>query len=323
MSMIHAPAAPTSLGFASEAPAASTAVLAPSVTVLIVDDSPVDRRLAAAIVGRRPNLRPLTASTGAEALDLIERLRPAAVVTDLQMPGMNGLELVEAIGKGYPGLPVVLMTAYGSEDIAIRALRLGAANYVPKKALAHDLADTIDAVLALAAVDGSRRKLLSCLEATRASFRLGNDPELISPLIAMLQEDLDGMGLCDGNSRTRVGVALQECLSNALFHGNLEVSSDLRQEDERLFYAEAGNRRRLAPYRHRAIHVSADLGRDCATYRIRDEGPGFDTASLDAPFDPESLMRVGGRGMILIRSFMDEVRHNASGNEITMIKRRK
>lgn len=322
MSMIQAPSGSTSLRFVAATPA-TTAVLPPSVTILIVDDSPFDRRLAAAIIGRRASLRPLTASNGAEAMDLIARRNPAAVVTDLQMPGMNGLELVEAIGEQYPGLPVILMTAYGSEDIALRALRTGAANYVSKKALAHHLADTIDAVLALAAIDGRRRKLLSCLVSNRSSFRLENDPELIAPLIAMLQENLDGMGLCDGNGRTRVGVALQECLSNALFHGNLEVSSDLRQEDERMFYAEANARRLLAPYRDRAIHVSTDLGRDSVTYRIRDEGPGFDTTSLDAPFDPESLMRVGGRGMILVRSFMDEVHHNASGNEITMIKRRK
>jgi CheY-like chemotaxis protein len=323
MPLIDAPIAPMSLDFATAAPPANTAAAPPGATILIVDDSPVDRRLAAAIIGRRAGLRPITACNGVEALEAIARLNPAAVVTDLQMPGMSGLELVEEIRTRSPGLPVVLMTAYGSEDIAIRALRAGAANYVPKKALARDLADTIDAVLALAAVDGRRRKLLGCLESTTSSFRLENDPELISPLIAMLQENLDGVGLCDGNVRTRVGVALQECLSNALFHGNLEVSTDLRQEDERHFYAEADSRRRQAPYRDRAIHVSTDIGRDAVTYRIRDEGPGFDTAALDAPFDPESLMRIGGRGMILIRSFMDDVRHNSTGNEITMIKRRK
>lgn len=178
-------------------------------------------------------------------------------------------------------------------------------------------------MLALTAVDGGRRKLMCCLESTSSSFRLESDPALISPLVARLQEDLDALGICEGTDRTRVGVALQECLGNALYHGNLEVSSDLRQEDERIFYAEADKRRRIAPYRDRVIHVSADIGRDCATYLIRDEGPGFDTASLDAPFDPESLLRIGGRGMILIRSFMDDVRHNASGNAITLIKRRR
>ena len=323
MPMIEALPALLFLG-QGETPSSESAAPPPPVfIVLIVDDSPVDRRLAAAIIARRPGLRPVTATGGRDALAIIATHPPSVVVTDLQMPGMNGLELVEEIRSKYPGLPVVLMTAYGSEDIAIRALRAGASNYVPKKAIGTELVDTLDAVLALAVVDHRRRRLLHCVQSSRLSFQLPNDPELIAPLIAMLQEDLGGMGVCDNNTLTRVGVALQEALSNAMYHGNLEVSSELRQEDERLFYAEIAKRRRIAPYRNRTIQVFAEVDRDVAKYWIRDEGPGFDTTSLDLPFDPESLMRVGGRGMILIRSFMDEVEHNKTGNEILMVKRRK
>lgn len=314
MPMIDAPAEPTT--------ARSAAAPAPVATILIVDDSPVDRRLAAALVARRGGLRAASAGDGREALDFLAREAPAAVVTDLQMPGMDGLELVEQVRRLHPGVPVVLMTAHGSEDIALRALRAGAANYVSKRSLARDLIETLDAVLAVAALDLRRQKLLRCLESSRSSFLLENDPGLFAPLIAMLQEDLDGMGFCDGNRRTRVGVALQEALANALYHGNLELSSDLRQDDERLFYAEAEARRHEEPYCWRRIHVVAELGGDAVTYTIRDEGPGFDASKLDEPFDPESLMRVGGRGMLLIRTFMDEVRHNAEGNEITIVKRR-
>jgi CheY-like chemotaxis protein len=290
-------------------------------TILIVDDSPVDRRLASALVARRAGLRVVSAGDGREALAVIEREAPAAVVTDLQMPGMSGLELVEEVRRLHPAIPVILMTAHGSEEIAILALRAGAANYVPKKALAKDLVATLDAVLAMAAVDLRRQRLLGRLKSRRSSYVLENDDTLIAPLIAILQEDL--YGLLDGNERTRVGVALQEAVSNALYHGNLEVSSDLRQEDERIFYAEARRRGGQEPYRDRRIGVSIDLGPDAVAYTIRDEGPGFDTAVLDEPFDPESLMRVGGRGMLLIRTFMDEVRHNRAGNEVTMVKRRK
>ncbi len=319
MSLIELPHAPTFTGLADASPPARTSSLA---TVLIVDDSPVDRRLTSALVTRRGDLRAVVASDGREALEAIERDAPAVVVTDLQMPGMDGLELVQEIRRLHPGVPVVLMTAYGSEDIAIKALRAGAAQYVPKKMMSRVLVETLDAVLALAAVDSHRRRLQSCVETSRSSFLLENDPDLIAPFIALLQEDLDGLGVCDGNARTRVGVALQEALANALYHGNLEVSSDLRQVDERLFYAEADRRRGEEPYRSRRIHVTADLDRDEAVYCIRDDGPGFDTSRLDAPFDPESLMRVGGRGLLLIRTFMDEARHNHAGNEITIVKRR-
>jgi CheY-like chemotaxis protein len=291
--------------------------------ILIVDDSPIDRRIAGAIVEKIPGLRPAYAGNGQEALDSIVRYAPAVVLTDLQMPDLDGLALVEAIRERFPRLPVILMTAHGSEDVAILALRAGAANYVPKKSLGRELADTLRQILDVAGIDRRRQKLLGSMERHESYFRLENDPELITPLINMLQEDLGGMGLGDATSRMRVGVALQEALSNSLYHGNLEVSSDLRQDDEREFYGLAERRRHEAPYRERKIRLEARLDRDSATYVIEDEGPGFDTSQLDRPIDPEDLMRIGGRGMLLIRTFMDEVRHNETGNRITLIKRAK
>jgi len=292
-------------------------------TVLIVDDSAVDRRIAGALVEKFSGLRPTYAGNGREALESIGREAPAAVLTDLQMPEMDGLALVQGIRDKYPRLPVILMTAYGSEDVAIQALRAGATNYVPKKGLARELAETLRQVLDLAAVDRHRQRVLGSLERRESLFRLENDPELITPLIHLLQEDLGGMGICDATARMRVGVALQEALSNALYHGNLQVSSELRQEDEREFYGLAARRRNEPPFRERRIHVHARLDRDEATYSIQDEGPGFDTTSLDRPIDPEDLMRIGGRGMLLIRTFMDEVSHNVEGNRITLVKRGK
>lgn len=56
---------------------------------------------------------------------------------------------------------------------------------------------------------------------------------------------------------------------------------------------------------------------------IRDEGPGFDSTSLPDPTDPVNLEKVSGRGLLLIRTFMDEVRHNPKGNEIVLVKRRR
>ena len=55
---------------------------------------------------------------------------------------------------------------------------------------------------------------------------------------------------------------------------------------------------------------------------IRDEGPGFDLNRVLDPTDMTNLERVSGRGLLLINTFMDEVKHNKTGNEITMVKRR-
>lgn len=290
-------------------------------TVLIVDDYLIDRRIAGGIVQKINGLTPMYAANGQEALQQIAERAPSVVLTDLQMPEMDGLKLVEEIRERFPLLPVILMTAYGSEEVAIQALRAGAANYVPKKALAKELGDTLSHVLNASAINRDRQRILSSMEHRESRFAIDNDPSLVSPLIGLLQEDLGGMDVCNVNARTRVGVALQEALTNAIYHGNLEISSDLRQNDEKIFYEIAEQRRHLSPYRDRRVYVHARFEREEATYTIRDEGPGFDTSSLDRPIELEDLMRVGGRGMLLIRTFMDQVSHNRAGNEITLVKR--
>jgi CheY-like chemotaxis protein len=293
----------------------------PPQTVLVVDDYLVHRHIAGAIVAKIPGLALAYAESGEQALDYLTRNHPALIVTDLQMPGIDGLALVEKVREQHPDIPVILMTAHGSEEIAMQALRAGASSYVPKRLLADDLAPTIQQILGVAAAGHRRERLLGGMQSRTSTFKIENDPHLIGPLVAMLQEDLAGLRLCDATAFLRVGVALQEALANALYHGNLEVDSELRQDDERLFYAEADRRRHLDPYRSRSIHIDASVDRSAATYVIRDEGPGFDPSVLDRPIDPDDLMRIGGRGLLLIRTFMDEVSFNAKGNQITMIKR--
>src|SRR5262245_3699813 len=117
-------------------------------TVLVVDDNPMDRHLAGGLV-EKAGLTSLYAANGLEALKAIERDRPDLVLTNLLMPELDGLELVKAIREAHPLVPVILMTAFGSEDIAIEALRKGAASYVPKRNLAHDLADTLERVISV------------------------------------------------------------------------------------------------------------------------------------------------------------------------------
>jgi CheY-like chemotaxis protein len=289
--------------------------------VLIVDDLAVDRRLARSLLARNPNLRLSVASDGGEALRLIDDTAPDLVVTDLQMPELNGLELVKAVRERHPLVPVVLMTAYGSEDVAVRALKAGAASYVPKSRLARDLLPTVESVLASAGAQRSNQRLMECLAATEWTFELDNDPSLLSSLADHLHQHVTKLGLCDETGRIRLTIALEEALTNALYHGNLELSSRLRQEDSDAFMTAAEERRRSSPYCERSIRVEASLSRNQAVYVIRDEGPGFDPSLVPDPTDPANLEQTTGRGLLLIRTFMDEVRHNASGNEITMIKR--
>src|SRR5438477_8842365 len=133
-------------------------------TVLVVDDSAMDRHLAGAIVQKMGGWQASFAGHGVEALAMLEKQRPDVVLTDMLMPEMDGLQLVQAIRSKYPMVPVILMTAHGSEDIAIQALQKGAASYVPKKSLARDLAETLESVLASSRTKQQEQRLLARLE---------------------------------------------------------------------------------------------------------------------------------------------------------------
>jgi CheY-like chemotaxis protein len=291
-------------------------------TALVVDDSPMDRSLAARLIEKVEGWVAIQACNGVEALEKIKRQSPTVVLTDMLMPEMDGLELVETIRERHPLIPVIVMTAFGSEDIAIKALQKGASSYVPKKSLATDLAETLEQVHIAAHACLRQQQLLECLAAVELHFVLGNDPDLVPTLVAHLQDQLSRVKLCDHTSRIRLGVAYEEALLNGIYHGNLEVSSDLRQNGDGAFHELAHQRRFQPPYADRRLRVQANISRAEAVCTIADEGPGFDPSVLPDPTDPANLDRVGGRGLLLIRTFLDDVRFNPKGNEITLVKRR-
>jgi anti-sigma regulatory factor (Ser/Thr protein kinase) len=116
-------------------------------------------------------------------------------------------------------------------------------------------------------------------------------------------------------------VALEEALLNAYSHGNMEVSSKLREDSYQEFADLAKLRSTESPYKERRIWVSVRFSAAEAVFKVRDDGPGFDISKLPDPTDPLYLERPHGRGLLLMRTFLDDVRYNDRGNEVTLIKR--
>jgi CheY-like chemotaxis protein/anti-sigma regulatory factor (Ser/Thr protein kinase) len=286
--------------------------------LLVVDDTIVGQRLAGGLLEKQLDWSVTYARNGAEALERVEDDLPDLVVTDLQMPEMNGLELVEALRKQHPLIPVVLMTAAGSETIAVEALECGAASYVPKKELAADLVDTVSRVLAALPTQRGQRRLLHSL--TAIDYELQNDPQLLSALVGEVRGLLSDRRMFDETECLRCATTLDEALSNAYYHGNLEISSALREQDANAYHELAAQRRTQDPYRDRRIYVKLGLTKEKVTITVRDEGAGFDPSTLPDPTSEGFLERPCGRGLLLMRSFSDEIEFNDTGNEVMLVK---
>ena len=99
--------------------------------VLIVEDDPATRSGLAELV-RTWGFTAEAAADGAEALEKITVFRPSIVVTDLVMPRMNGIELLKALQPEIDNIKVILLTAQGTVDTAVEAVKSGAEDYLTK-----------------------------------------------------------------------------------------------------------------------------------------------------------------------------------------------
>jgi hypothetical protein len=249
------------------------------------------------------------------------------IVTDLQMPNRNGLELVAAVRMHHPEVPIILMTGHGSEDLAVEALHRGAANYVPKPQLGQRLMESVEEALGMAKADRTYDRLIGCLQKCEFAFELDNDPGLVDPLVDLIQQMVAGMKLTDATGRYRVGAAVKESLLNAIYRGNLEITFK-QMQDLRVSLMEGKGedivqqRRGQSPYKERKVQAGVFINPGEAKFVVRDGGKGFDPAKIPAAGQPGSLDPDSGRGLVLMRAFMDEVTFNGAGNEVTLVKRR-
>ncbi|QEH35440.1 serine-protein kinase RsbW [Aquisphaera giovannonii] len=205
---------------------------------------------------------------------------------------------------------MILTTADGSEDAAMEALRAGAAEDVLEQELGRE-----------PAAGGRRRTCPRSTARQESSYEIGNDLGRIPPLLDILRDEMARLGRFDSSELMRTLIAVDEALRNAVCHGNLEVSSELREGGGHRFDDEVRRRSAVPPFRDRRIRLRVAHDPDRTTFVVRDEGPGFDTSRIDRAIEPEDLIRSSGRGLLLMKSFMDQVSFNRAGNEVTLVKR--
>jgi CheY-like chemotaxis protein/anti-sigma regulatory factor (Ser/Thr protein kinase) len=289
--------------------------------ILVVDDSPVDQKLVGGLLGRDFDWIVTYAENGQVAVEMMDQLSPDIIVTDLQMPVMDGMQLCRETKSRAPQIPVVLITGQGSEQLAVEALAAGASSYVPKSALAESLLETVDQLLNFSEKDRTKERLMTFTTNTRHQFNLENDPTLIPALLDFVRESMEMLRLGDEPQRRQVSVAIEEAMLNAMLHGNLELPEHRVQEVRQTLHAGKtseilDNQRKKAPFDQRRVRIAIDLTHTRAQFVIRDQGKGFDTTKIPAADAPESISNMGRRGLTLIRNFMDDVTFKENGAEI-------
>lgn len=245
------------------------------------------------------------------------------VISDIKLRKMDGIDLLTRIRNMDEPIPVLLITGHGNVEDAIKALRYGASDFIRKPFDINEVASSVRSIL--------RSKYEKRLAASFAQYTLYEkciyqlpvDSSVINTISFKLTKDLVPMDLCNSTTAENISLALREAISNAMYHGNLEISSDVRGEGGiKAFNEEIEKRKDDPKYKDRHVKIRYELTPDYVEYEIEDEGPGFNFEALPDPRDPENFFKDSGRGLLIIRIHMDEVSWSDRGNTIRLRKYR-
>jgi CheY-like chemotaxis protein len=254
------------------------------------------------------------AADGVQALAVLEQQRPDLLVTDLNMPNMNGCELTRAVVKQYPTTPVLVITARGSEGLAVDALADGAVDFVPKVLLDARLDSAISELAERIRGDQECSNCGANLVVPELIFEINSDVRAIAPLTQYIQKTLAFADAMDVVSRFRITSAISSGLVNAICYGNLEM----RDDEDNIYKLLRGEI--TAPDVPYKVRLVVSVGVDDTRISIAHDGPGAMNRTTPAPGTPESFELEDCRGLLLITSFMDRVIFNQARNEIVMVK---
>ncbi len=245
------------------------------------------------------------------------------VITDIKLRKMDGIELLRHVSALEKPVPVLIITGQGNIEDAIRALRYGACDYIRKPFDINEVASAVRGIIRTRQEKQLADAFGQYVEYDKRIFRIPMDVSICNVISYKLTKNLPSSGFCNPTTAENLSLALREAITNAMFHGNLEIPSDVRAEKGiKGFNEEIEIRKKMDKYIDKKVTIYYEMTRDYVEYIVEDEGPGFDHLSLPDPRDPENFLKDSGRGLLIIRIHMDEVGWNEKGNSIRMRKYR-
>jgi CheY-like chemotaxis protein len=216
------------------------------------------------------------------------------IISDLTEDEHSGIQLLSEIKRKRLMVPVVVSSDEAQQPGVVKAFKMGAANFLRLPYNKDELRVIVEKTLSykLRFVDDLR--ILPHVR-EKIDFELPSDVSLMNGVLQYLTERVSKLGIIKPE-RSNLFIALDEAFVNAVKHGN-------RNDPAKM------------------VRITAELSAKEARFTVEDEGNGFNLQEIPDPCDPANLFKSSGRGVLLIYNIMDEVKYNARGNQLTMVKR--
>jgi DNA-binding response OmpR family regulator len=261
--------------------------------ILLVDDERDIRELFGEAL-EQEGYSVATAGDGNEGIEKFKGDIFDIVLSDLNMPGISGLGFLKEIKKLNSKIPFIIITAYGSVDTTVKALKDGAFDYITKPVDMDKILPILKKAVRLKKEAVYTESLAQFIE-NRFKVCIPARIEFIEPVISQIEEISRIIGYNGGRFDVNIKNALYEAILNAIIHGN-KMDKNKR------------------------VDIDANITGKRLEVDIMDEGNGFDPSPyLDSGING-NLSKIKGRGIFLMRSVMDVVKYNRRGNVISMVK---
>lgn len=265
--------------------------------ILIVDDEKNILKLLSHEL-ESMNFKTITVETAENALEIINKQNVDIIILDLILPFMSGLEFMKKLKESQIYIPTIVITGFATRQNAISAIKLGAVNYITKPFELEEISRGISKIIKtfpLSFSPLSKNYKEPTNEYKTIEINIPSDIELIRGVSTRILEEAFSNGIINKENEMPIRLALDEALANAIEHGNNYGVQKL-------------------------VNIKCTFASDKLEITIKDEGRGFSPEAVFDPRDEENILASGGRGIFLIKCYMDEVKFNKQGNEITMIK---
>ena len=287
--------------------------------ILIIDDEkPVRDVLNIALI--EEGYEPYQAPDGENGFELCKTSKPDIVLTDVMMPGIDGIEVTKRIKAQRDDIDVVVMSGFGTEELVVNALRAGASNYIKKPIVFDELFKILDDII----FKRENRKRFEIdkeiVQKEHKEIVIGND--VSSVWGAVNQVLFNTHAVAEQSVIEGLSIGLYELLINAIEHGNLGITFEEKSKAlQSNSYRELLEKRRQGVEgKKQHVTIRCDYSPEALTVEIQDHGDGFDLSTLPDMKDTESILSDHGRGILLTTLFYDKVEYSEPGNCVKVSK---